>query len=191
MTKTMAMPGTRTAVTDLCACSGWLTREDQDPSTQAYERSPTRDKLECGCEVHAQGTHRRARVYANNTIEKGEQTGTWVRQVARAMEEQLRKDQQERNTQEQKRKAEDAKRIRGIVHENNNSKGTSHVQDEMEKFVHHDEQELLSLWEGWHWDDNTGGWLDPEHCTEARREEVEYTRVTGRCADVRRERHPS
>ena len=26
---------------------------------------------------------------ASNTIEKGEQTGTWVRQVARAMEEQL------------------------------------------------------------------------------------------------------
>ena len=50
--------------------------------------------------------------------------------------------------------------------------------------MHHDEQELL-LWEGWHSDDNKGGWLDPELCAEARREEVEhirrqklYTRVT-------------
>ena len=29
-------------------------------------------------------------------------------------------------------------------------KGTRHVQDDMEKLMHHDEQELLSLWEGWH-----------------------------------------
>ena len=62
-------------------------------------------------------THQRARVNANNTIVKGEQTGTWVRQVARAMEEQLRKDQQKLKTWEQKWKAEDAKRIREIVHE--------------------------------------------------------------------------
>ena len=59
------------------------------------------------------------------------------------------------------------------------------MQDGMEKLVHHDEQELLSLWEGWHWDGNTGGWLDPELCAMARREEVKhvrrhkmYTRVT-------------
>ena len=40
---------------------------------------------------------------------------------------------------------------------------------EMEKLMHQDEQELLSVWEGWHWDDNKGGWIDL-----ARREEVEY-----------------
>ena len=47
-----------------------------------------------------------------------------------------------------------------------------------------DAKELLSLWEGWHWDDNKGGWLDPELCAKARRDEVEhicrhkmYTRV--------------
>ena len=50
------------------------------------------------------------------------------------------------------------------------------MQDEMGKLMHHHEQELLSLWEGWHWDDNTGGWLDPELCAKARREEGEYIR---------------
>ena len=39
--------------------------------------------------------------------------------------------------------------------------------------MHQDEQKLLSVWEGWHWDDNRGGWLDPELCAKARREEVE------------------
>ena len=43
------------------------------------------------------------------------------------MEEHLREDKQELKTREQKRKAKDAKKIRGIAHEN---KGTSHVQDE-------------------------------------------------------------
>ena len=42
--------------------------------------------------------------------------------------------------------------------------------------MHQDEQELLSLWEWWYWDDNRGGWLDPELCAKARREEVEYVR---------------
>ena len=62
------------------------------------------------------------------------------------MKEQLREDQQELKTFEQKKKATDARRIRGIVHENNKSKGTNHVQAEMVKLMHHDEQELLSLW---------------------------------------------
>ena len=42
--------------------------------------------------------------------------------------------------------------------------------------MRHDEQELLSVWDGWHWDDNKGGWLDPELCAKARREEVEHIR---------------
>ena len=29
-------------------------KEDQDLSTRVYGRSPLRDKLECGCEEHAQ-----------------------------------------------------------------------------------------------------------------------------------------
>ena len=91
--------------------------------------------------------YRRAstRVDANNTIEKVEQTGTWVHQIARAMEEQLRDDQQELKTREQKKKAKDARRIRGIVHENDKNKRTSHVQDEMVKTHVQDEQELLTL----------------------------------------------
>ena len=63
------------------------------------------------------------------------------------------------------RTAEVAKRIRGVVHKNNKNKRLSHVQSEMEKLMHHDEQEL-SVWEGCHWDDK-GGWLDPELCAKA------------------------
>ena len=65
--------------------------------------------------------------------------------------------------------------------------------------MHHDEQELLSLWEGWHWDDNKGGWFDSGLCAKARREEVEYIRrhmmymgvPRERRACARRRRHPS
>ena len=61
----------------------------------------------------------------------------------------VREDKQELKTREQKKKAKDAKRIRGIVHENDKSKRANHVQEEMEKPIHHDEQALLSLWQGW------------------------------------------
>ena len=53
--------------------------------------------------------------------------------------------------------------------------------------MHHDEQQQLSVWEGWHWDDNKGGWLDPELCAKARREEVEYIRRHKRYTRVSRE----
>ena len=85
----------------------------------------------------------------------------------------MKEDQQELETREKKRKV---KRIRRIVRESDRSKGLSHVQNEMGRLMHHDEQELLSVWEGWHWDENKGGWLDPELCAKARREEVEYIR---------------
>ena len=55
-------------------------------------------------------------------IEKGERTGSWVRQVAQAMEEQLKEDQQELETREHQKKVEDAKRICRIVHENEKSR---------------------------------------------------------------------
>ena len=42
--------------------------------------------------------------------------------------------------------------------------------------MHQEEQELLSVWEGWHWDDNEDNWLDRELCAKAKREEVEYIR---------------
>ena len=37
------------------------------------------------------------------------------------------------------------------------NKGLSLVEAKMGKLMHQDEQELLSAWEGWHWDDNKGG----------------------------------
>ena len=58
----------------------------------------------------------------------------------------MRRDQQDLKTREQKRKPEDAKKIRGTVHGNNKNKGMSQVQDEMVKLKHHDWQELLRLW---------------------------------------------
>ena len=98
-----------------------------------------------------------------------------MRQAARAIEEQPKKDKQELEMREQRKRAK-AKRICSIIHENAENKGLSLVEAEMEKLMHQDEQELLSAWEGWHWDDNKGGWLDPEQCAKARREEVEYIR---------------
>ena len=122
------------------------------------------------------GTHRHARVDAEDTIGRREQTGTWVLQAARAKEEQLEKDKQELEMREQWKRAEDANRICSIIHENSENKGLSLVEAEMGKLMHQDEQELLSAWDGWHWDDNKGGWLDLELCAKARREEVEYIR---------------
>ena len=45
-------------------------------------------------------------------------TSTWTNQVAQAMEEQLKEDEQELMTRKRRKKAKDAQRIRGIVHEN-------------------------------------------------------------------------
>ena len=58
-------------------------------------------------------------------------TGTWANQVAQAMEEQLKEDEQELMTRERRKKAKGEKRIRGIVHENDKRKGTVHAHDEM------------------------------------------------------------
>ena len=48
-------------------------------------------------------------------------------------------------TREQRKKAKNAKRIRGISHQNDRNKGASRAHDEMEQLMRHDEQELLSL----------------------------------------------
>ena len=117
----------------------------QSKCTDVHQRETSwNEDAKCECT----GTHRHAHVDASNTIEKEEQTGTWVRQVARAMQVQLRKDQQELKTREQMKKSKAAKRIGGIVHETCKHTRTSHVQNEMGRLMHHDEQELLSLWEG-------------------------------------------
>ena len=64
--------------------------------------------------------------------------------------------------------------------------------------MHQEEQELLSVWEGWHWHDNKGRWLDSELC--ARQGERKWstsvaTRCTQespeKCAYARQEGHPS
>ena len=99
-----------------------------------------------------------------------------MRQAARATEEQLKKDKQELEMREQRKRAEDANRICSIIHENAENKWLSLVEAEMEKLMRQDEQELHSAWEGCHWDDNKGGWLDPQLCAKARREEVECIR---------------
>ena len=52
--------------------------------------------------------------------------------------------------------------LRGTAHQKNKNKILGHVQNEMGILMRHDEQELLSVWEGWHWDENKGGWVDPE-----------------------------
>ena len=130
-----------------CACLAWpgATKEDRDSSTRVYGRLPLRDKSDCDCRENA---HAHARVDANDMNEKAEQTGTWVNQVAQAMEEQLKKDEQELMTRERRKKAKDAQKIRGSVHENDQRKGTIHAHDEMAKLMRHEEQELLSLWGG-------------------------------------------
>ena len=103
------------------------------------------------------------------------------------MEEQLKEDQQELEKREKKRKVEDVQRIRRMFHENDKSKRRSHMHNKMGGLMYHDEQELLSVWEGWHWDDNEGGWLDPELCAKARQEEVECIRRHKMCTRVSRE----
>ena len=80
--------------------------------------------------------HRHAQVNEANTIETRERTGSWVRQVAQAMEEQPKEDQQELETREHQRRVEDAKRICRMVHDNDKSKGLSHVQNEMGRLMH-------------------------------------------------------
>ena len=78
-------------------------------------------------------THRHARVDAEDLIGKREQTGTWVREAARAIDEQLKKDKQELEMREQRKRAEDANRICSIINENAENKGLSLVEAEMGK----------------------------------------------------------
>ena len=166
-------------------------KEDQDLPTRAY-KAPTRDKLNamhrhastcsCWCEQHKRenGTNRNMSTSScpssERTVERG-YAGV--------------------KTREQK-KAKDAKRTRGIVHENGKNKRTSQVQDEMRKLMHHVEQELFSLSEGvFGMTTEAVGWTPS--C--APRQDVSRwsTFVVTRCtrvrperrACVRRRKHPS
>ena len=166
--KIMAMPGARTAEADLCMFGLAMCDEGGPGFVNVSVRTITNAR-QVGMRMTRKRTsaHRHARANANDMSEKVDQTGTRANQVAQAMEEQLKEDEQELMMWEQRKKSKDAKRIRGIVHENDRNNRTSLAHDEMGYLVHHDEQELLSLWEGWHWDDNKGGWLDPELCAKA------------------------
>ena len=159
--KIMAMPGARAAVADLCMF-GLAACDDGGPGfVNASVRTITNAR-QVGVRLQSKcnSTHRHARVDAEDVIGKREQTGTWVREAARATDEQLKKDKQELEMREQRKRAEDANRICSMINENAENKGLSLVEVEMGKLMHQDEQELLSVWEGWHWDDNKGGWLD-------------------------------
>ena len=142
----MAIPGARTIVADLCMFGLAACDEGGPGFVNASVRTVTNARqVQLRMQRTCTGTHRHARVDADKTSENMQQTGTWVHQVAQAMEEQLRKDEQELKTREQEKKAKDAKWIRGIVQEDDNNKGTGHVHGETEKLMHHDEEELLSL----------------------------------------------
>ena len=145
-----------------------MTTEDQD-SSNASVRTITNAR-QVGVRLQSN------QVDGEDVIGKREQTGTSVREAARAIDEQLKKDKQELEMREQRKRAEDASMICSIINGNAENKGLSLMEAEMRKLMHQDEQELLSVREGWHWDDNKGGWLDPELCAKARREEVEYIR---------------
>ena len=93
VTKIMAMPGTRTTVADLCMFG--LAACDEGEPGFVNERIPT-------VTTARQVEMRLQRQYtgSDNASENMEQTGTWVHQVALAMEEQLTEDEQELKTWE-------------------------------------------------------------------------------------------
>ena len=121
--KIMAMPGTGTAVADLCIF-GLVACEEGGPGFGNVSVRTITNARRVGVRLQSKcaSAHRHARGNTSNTIEERERTGTWVPKVARAMEEQLREDRDELETREQKRNTDDAKRIRGIVHESNKNK---------------------------------------------------------------------
>ena len=86
------------------------------------------------------GTHRHARVDAEDTIGMKEQTGTWCAKPPEQIEEQLKKDKQELEMRERRRRAEDANRICSITHENAENKGLCLVEAHVGKLMHQDEQ---------------------------------------------------
>ena len=179
VTKIMAGPGTRTTAADQCVFR-LTSRNAGGPGFANASVRTVANVRQVGTRTRSKsaGTHRHARVDASNAIEKREQTGTRVRQVARGSSngqaaEKGSAGAENAGTEEESRRC---KEDTGLFTKSDKSKGTSHVQDEVEKLMHQDEQELLSLWEGWHWFDDKGGWLDQELCAKARREEVEYIR---------------
>ena len=80
----MAMPGTRAAVADLCMF-GLAACDDGGPGfvNNASVRTITNARqIKVRLQSKCTGTHRHARVDAEDTIGRREQTGTWVRHFA-------------------------------------------------------------------------------------------------------------
>ena len=95
VTRIMAMSGTGKLVADLCmfrlaAC------DEASVRTVTYARQVGM-RMQRTCT----GTHRHARVVANNASEQMEQSGTWVCNVVCVMEEHVREDEQELTVSEQ------------------------------------------------------------------------------------------
>ena len=108
MAKIIAMPRTRTAVVDLCMF-GLAACDERGPGFVNVSVRTITNATRVGVRLQSKcaSMRRHARVDCDNPTEKGEQTGSWVRQVAQAMEEQLKEDQQELETREKQRKMVD------------------------------------------------------------------------------------
>ena len=126
------MPGTRTAVADLCMF-GLAACDEGEPGFVNVSVRMVTNARRVGMRLQSEcaGRHRHARVNADDPTEKREHTGTQVRQVAQAMKEQVKEDQQELETRGKNKKATDSKRIRRIFLQNSKNNALSHVQDEM------------------------------------------------------------
>ena len=113
--KIMAMPGTRAAVADLCML-GLAACDDGGAGFVNVSVRTITNARQVGVRLGSKcaGTHRHGRVNANDMMARKEQTGIWVRQVARVTEEQLRKDKQELGMREKKKKAADANKTRSM-----------------------------------------------------------------------------
>ena len=92
VTKIMAMPGTRTAVADLCMF-GLAASDEGGPGFVNVSVPTITNARRVGVRLQSKcaSAHRHARCTTSNTIEEGERIGTWVRQVAQAIEEQLKR----------------------------------------------------------------------------------------------------
>ena len=92
MAKVMAAPGTRTAVADLCMF-GLAACDEGGPGFVNVSVRTITNARRVGLRLQSKcaSTHRHARVDCDNPTDNGEQKGSWVRQVAQATEEQLKR----------------------------------------------------------------------------------------------------
>ena len=89
--KIMAMPGTRTAVAELCMFGLAACDKGEPGFVNVSVRSITNARrVGARLQNKCTGAHRHAQINANDTIEEGERTG--CARAARAIEEQLRED---------------------------------------------------------------------------------------------------